>query len=133
LTPASYRTFLDRSAVGLVAVPVGVRLDFGSIREANLIAAGLPYLSEVWADRHWRLYAVDRPTAIVTAPAHIVSTSDTGLSLDVPGSGVYDVRLRWSPYLVITGGQVQRAADGDVTVTLDGRGVHRLHAVWRFP
>jgi hypothetical protein len=133
LDAATYRAFLDRNAVGFVAVPLGVHLDFGSRAEAALIASGLPYLEPVWSDPHWQLYAVTDPTPLVSAPATVVRQLDTGLVIDAPAAGSYAVRLRWSPYLVISGGSVQRGADGQVEVTLSGGGAHRLHAVWRWP
>lgn len=133
LTAASYRAFLDRNAVDVVAVATGVKLDFGSTEEGALIATGLAYLRQVWSDPHWRLYAVDRPTPIVAAPARVVSTSDTGLTVDAPARGSYLVRMRWSPYLVVNGGQVHRGPGGEVMLNLSGGGAHRLHAVWRIP
>jgi hypothetical protein len=133
LTAASYRAFLDRNAVDVVAVASGVKLDFGAIGENALIATGLPYLHEVWSDLHWRLYSVNRPTPIVAAPARVTATSDTGLTVDVPAPGSYLVRMRWSPYLVVDGGQVTRAPDGVVMLALRTAGAHRLHAVWRTP
>jgi hypothetical protein len=133
LTAASYRAFLDRNAVDVVAVAVGVKLDYGSIGENSLIATGLPYLREVWSDPHWRLYAVDRPLPLAAAPARVVSQGDTGVTIQVPGPGSYPVRIRWSPYLVVDGGRVTRSPDGDVTLNLRSGGSHRLHAVWRIP
>jgi MFS family permease len=133
LDAATYRAFLDRNAVGLVAVPAGVRLDFGYRSEAALVRAGLPYLHEVWSDAHWRLYAVADPAPLAAAPATVVRQTDTGLVLSVPSPGRYDVRLRWSPELAVTGGSVQRDPDGQVAVVLSSGGVHRIHAQWRWP
>jgi hypothetical protein len=132
LTAATYRAFLDRYAVAAVAVPVGAPIDYGSVHELALIDGGLPYLHQVWSNAHWRLLLVAQPTSIVASPARVVASGDTGLTVDVPHPGTYSVRLHWSPYLVVTGGQVHRAADGDVTLRLTRPGLHRLHAVWRF-
>jgi hypothetical protein len=133
LTAASYRQFLNTNAVEAVAVAVGVKLDYGSRRESALIAKGLPYLRRIWSSPHWRLYAVSSPDPIVAAPAQVVSTSDTGLTVHVPAAGSYAVRMHWSPYLVVNGGVVTRASDGDVDLALRTSGTHRLHAVWRLP
>jgi hypothetical protein len=133
LTAATYRAFLDRNAVDFVAVPIGVPLDFGATEESGLIAEGLPYLTQVWSDPQWKLYAVKAPMPIVAAPARVVATSDTGLTLEVPASGSYPLRLRWSPYLVVTGGRVTRGPNSSAVVDLVGAGSHRLHAVWRLP
>ena len=134
LTAATYRAFLDRNAVGYVAEAVGVRsLDYGVTREAALVRTGPSYLTRVWSDPHWVLYAVNRATPMVTAPARVVQNLDTGFVMDAPAPGRYLVRLRWSPYLVVDGGQVSRAPDGQVVLTLRSAGPHRLHAVWRAP
>jgi hypothetical protein len=133
LTAASYREFLDRNAVDLVAVAVGVKLDFAAKGENALIAGGLPYLHQIWSAAHWRLYAVADPAPIVVAPATVVSTSDTGLTVNVPAPGSYALALHWSPYLVVSSGDVTRAADGDVDLVVKAAGSHRLHAVWRLP
>jgi hypothetical protein len=133
LTAASYRAFLDRNAVDFVAVPIGVPLDFGATEEFALVAHALPYLTQVWSNAQWKLYAVSAPMPIVAAPARVLSTSDTGLTLAVPASGSYPLRMRWSPYFVVTGGHVTRAANGDAVLALTGAGMHRLHAVWRLP
>jgi MFS family permease len=133
LDATTYRAFLDRNAVGAVAVAVGVPLDFGMTREATLVAGGLPYLHEIWSDAHWRLYDVARPTRLVASPARVVALEDTGLTVDVPSAGQYFVRMRWSPYLVVNGGSVGKTGDGEVRLSLDAAGSHRLHAVWRVP
>lgn len=57
LTPASYRSWLDRHEVGYVAVP-DADLDYLAEDEVELIDSGLPYLREVWSNGDWRLYRV---------------------------------------------------------------------------
>src|SRR4051812_27372570 len=57
LDATSYRSWLDELAVAYVAVPE-TRLDIASVDEAKLIAAGLPYLHEVWRNADWKLYEV---------------------------------------------------------------------------
>jgi len=133
LTAATYRAFLDRNAVGVVALARGVPLDYGATREASLVARGLPYLQEIWSNANWTLYAVDRPLPIVAPPAQVVTLGDTGLTMRVPAAGRYSIRMRWSPYLVASSGTVSRAPGGDVELAAPSAGPVRLHAVWRFP
>jgi hypothetical protein len=130
LTPATYRRFLDRNAVGVVAVATGVSLDSGATREAALVGGGLPYLRPIWRNDDWRLYAVSRPTPLVTPPAVVTSLDDTGVTLAAPRAGRYLVRLHWSPYLVVTGGKVKHAPHDLVAVTVGHAGRHRVHAQW---
>ena len=67
LTAARYRAWLDDNAVRWVAV-ADAPLDGAAKREAALVRGGLPYLREVWRDRHWRLYAVTRPRPLAAVP-----------------------------------------------------------------
>ncbi|MDX6200980.1 MAG: hypothetical protein QOJ83_480 [Frankiales bacterium] len=133
LTPAAYQQFLDRNAVAFIALPRNAPLDFGTVREAALIRAGLPYLTLSWSNASWELYAVHDPTSVVSAPATDVQLTDTGAIFNAPQAGSYAVRVNWSPYLVVTGGTVAETADGDVQLQLTGPGTHQLHAVWRIP
>jgi hypothetical protein len=133
LTPRAYRRFLNRNAVGVVVVAHGVPLDYSAVREAALIAHGVPYLRKVWSDAHWTMYDVTRPAAMVAAPARVVVQQDTGLVLDVPAAGEYDVKMTWSPYLVVNGGAVFRTADNEVSLHLPKAGRYRVHASWRWP
>lgn len=131
LTARTYREFLDRNAVGAIAVATGVPLDYGVTREAALLKTGLPYLQLVWSDQHWRLYTVDRPTPIVAAPARVLRLTDTGMTIKVPAAGNYLLRMQWSPYLAVTGGQLKETANNQVELMLTSGGTHELHAIWR--
>jgi hypothetical protein len=133
LDAGTYRAFLDRNAVGAVAVPKGVDLDYGARDEADLIAHGLPYLSTVWSNQDWTLYSVATPTPVVPAPLVLESFTDTGVRFLAPAPGRFALRLRYSPYLTVAGGTVTKAADGDTIVTLRRSGPVWLHAVWRIP
>jgi hypothetical protein len=133
LTTTEFREFLDRYAVGFVAEPVGVRLDYGSTREAGLIASGLPYLSQIWSNDNWRLFAVDHPTPLASPPARVVSQEDTGVTVDVPAPGRYRLRLIWSPYFVASGAAISRGGHNQVVLSAPRAGVYRVHAVWRWP
>jgi MFS family permease len=134
LTAATYRGFLDRNAVAYVAEAVGLpKLDYGVTRERALVHTGLSYLTEVWSDPHWVLYAVTRSTSVVNAPARVSQILDTGLVIEAPAPGRYLVRMRWSPYLVADGAAVSRTVDGQVAVTTTRAGEYQLHAVWRVP
>ncbi|HVV75298.1 MAG TPA: hypothetical protein VHC43_04615 [Mycobacteriales bacterium] len=139
LTPAAYRSFLDRNAVGYVALPSHSALDYGSVREGALVRSGLPYLSLIWSNADWRLYAVAHPSPIVermparTPSPQVLAADDTGFTFDVFSAGRYLVRMTWSPYLVASGGHVSRAPYDHVWVTVPAAGHYRLRAVWRWP
>jgi hypothetical protein len=129
LNADTYRDFLDRTATAYVAVEHGAPLDGGAVREAALIDENLPYLSPVWHDPFWTLYAVHDPAPLATGPATVLTTTDTGVVLDAQRAGLVDVDVNWSPFLRVDGGEVYR--DGShIQVQLDSPGVHTIRAAW---
>jgi len=124
LTPAGYRRWLDRLAVGWVAVPD--ELAHNSIDEAALVATGLPFLHEAWHDRHWTLYAVERPQQIVPAPARLDSAGPASMTLSVTHPTTVVVRIRPSRYLTIKGGAITRNDSTSVRITLPKPGTYRI-------
>ncbi|GGN29408.1 hypothetical protein FHR83_007733 [Actinoplanes campanulatus] len=110
LTPDSYRAWLDDEAVQFVAVP-DVELAWPGRTEAEMVTAGLPYLSLIWSDAHWRLYEVADPRPIVAAPATLVRQDGATIVFDAPAAGEVAVRVRHHRWLTASGG---------ATVTADG-------------
>ncbi|QDY09918.1 hypothetical protein FJK98_24475 [Micromonospora sp. HM134] len=110
LTADSYRAWLDEYAVQYVAV-ADAPLSWVGRAEADLVGAGLPYLTEVWSDRHWRLYAVTDPTPLVAAPGVLVRQDAATLTFRTTAAGQVPVRIRHSPWLTVS---------PDATVTPDG-------------
>ncbi|WP_431925776.1 hypothetical protein [Micromonospora wenchangensis] len=110
LTADSYRAWLDEYAVQYVAV-ADAPLSWVGRAEAELVGAGLPYLTEVWSDRHWRLYAVTDPTPLVAAPGVLVRQDGARLTFRTTAAGQVPVRVRHSPWLTVS---------PDATVTPDG-------------
>ncbi len=113
LTEAAYRAWLDAHAVDHVAVPRGTPIDFGSRREAVLLSSHhVAGLREIWHDRGWTLFAVRSPRSIVDAPARVVSSTRTALTVRSPRVADVTVRLRWSLWLSATGpGCIARRGD----------------------
>ncbi|SDT65215.1 hypothetical protein [Actinoplanes derwentensis] len=110
LTADSYRAWLDEQAVQFVAVP-DVEISWSGRTEAQMVTAGLPYLSLIWSSEHWRLYAVAAPRPIVAAPATLVRQDAATIVLDAPAAGEIPVRVRHHRWLTVSGG---------ATVTADG-------------
>jgi hypothetical protein len=103
LTAGSYRAWLDELAVQFVAVP-DAELTWSGRPEAALVTAGLPYLTQVWAGAHWRLYAVDEPRPIVASPATVVRQDAASLTFETASAGDVPVRIRWSRWLTVGNG-----------------------------
>jgi hypothetical protein len=103
LTAAAYRRWLGENAVSYVALP-DTALDPSSATEGKLIRAGLPYLREVFASPHWRLYAVLTPTPLATGPGRLTALGHDTFSLRAYSPGSFLVRVHFSRYLTITRG-----------------------------
>ena len=104
-TPHDYRVWLDEQAISYVALP-DASLDYSGKREASVVrtlAAG-GYLHEVWRSRHWRLFALRAPRPLAGAPGALVSATTDSFSLLAPAPGTYAVRVRFTPYWVLTSG-----------------------------
>jgi hypothetical protein len=103
LTAAAYRRWLGENAVSYVALP-DAALDPSSAAEGKLIGAGLPYLREVFASPHWRVYEVLTPTPLATGPGRLTSLGHDTFSLRANAPGSFLVRVHFSRYLTITRG-----------------------------
>ncbi|WFE67169.1 hypothetical protein [Micromonospora sp. WMMD714] len=110
LTADSYRAWLDEYAVQYVAVP-DAPLSWVGRAEAELVGAGLPYLTEVWSDRHWRLYAVTDPTPLVAPPGVLVRQDAATLTLRTTAAAQVLIRIRHTRWLT---------ASPPATITPDG-------------
>ncbi|MFG3686467.1 hypothetical protein [Micromonospora sp. NPDC047740] len=125
LTPASYQAWLADNAVQYVAI-ADAELSWVGRPEAELVEAGLPYLTQVWSDQHWRLYAVADPTPLVGAPGELVRQDAATVTFRVPGPGRVPVRVRHDRWLTVSGGATL-TADGEWTaVTVPHAGTYTL-------
>lgn len=113
LTADRYREWLAEQAVQFVAIP-DAELAWPGRKEAALVTAGLPYLSLVWSDAHWRLYAVAGPRPIVAAPAALVSQDAATVVFDAPAASEVAIRVRHHRWFTVTGGATV-SADGEWT------------------
>ncbi|WP_296601963.1 MFS transporter [Nocardioides sp.] len=108
LTEQAYRRWLHRWAVQYVVLSTA-QPDAAAVAETDLINGGLPYLEPVWSDEHWTLYAVRRPTPLVSPPARVVSFDAEHLTLFTPSAGDVVVRIADSPWLSVV--DVDRTVD----------------------
>lgn len=119
----SYRRWLDRLAIGYVALPDS-ELDYAGEKEAALIEGGLPFLKEIPVGEGWRLFKVIDPTPIATPPARLTDLEIDGFTVSAPVAGTYTVRIRSTPYWKVEGGMgcVEAGQDDWTKVTLDHPG-----------
>ncbi|MCZ7476758.1 hypothetical protein [Micromonospora sp. WMMC273] len=111
LTPITYRDWLADNAVQYVAVP-DAEFSWVGASEAKLVETGQPYLTEVWSDRHWKLYAVADPTPLVGAPGELVRQDGASITFRAPTPGPIPIRVRHTPWLT---------ASNNAKVTRDGK------------
>jgi hypothetical protein len=112
-----YRRWLDHNAVGYVAVN---RHPPKATAESNLILDDRPsYLSPVWSNDDWAVFALSAPTPIVTLPATLTSIEQAKMTLAIPCTCSVTVRTRWSSLLTARREDQQPTT---VTVTSDKDG-----------
>jgi hypothetical protein len=129
LSQSAYYTWLHDHAVSYVALP-DVRLDGSSDEEAALIRAGVPYLREVFASAHWRVFAVRDPAPLVSAPASLTGLGHDSFTLRFAKPGRSLVRLHYTRYWAIAAGRacVSSAPGGWTAVSVGVAGVVRVEA-----
>jgi hypothetical protein len=97
LNATSYKVWLDNNSVGYVAVPTTASED---APEYDLVADGtLKYLTKVWSGGDWVLYRVADPTPIVAPPQQVLEYSQSHLTIRVPCTCTFNIRVRWSKFL----------------------------------
>lgn len=117
LDATAYKIWLDNNSVGYVALP---RARAESFPEYKLVAAGIPYLHQVWVSDDWTLYRVANPTPIIAAPQSVLSYGQAKLVVRSTCACTFTVRIRYSKYL--RGTPVDRTAKGTVDLAPDGSG-----------
>ena len=126
LSAGSYDAWLHRLAVRYVAV-ADAPADYSARGELELIRRGLPYLKLVTRLRHWRVYAVARPSPIASGAGRLVSMGPNSLELAIKHPGSVRLRVRWSPYWQLSGVRGCVAPSGQFTlIDASGSGRARL-------
>ena len=98
LTAEAYQRWLSRWAVRFVVLSTATP-DAAAVEEAALVAAGLPYLDEVWSNADWTVYEVQKPRALVSWPARVLAFDAAQVTLYTPGPGPVVVRVAYSRWL----------------------------------
>lgn len=123
LTAAAYDRWLHGQAVSYVALP-DTPLDPSSAQEGRLIRRGLPYLREVFASRHWTIYAVLAPTPLASGPGRLTSLGNDSFALFASSPGSFLVRVHFTRYWSLARGTgcVRAAPGGWTSVTVRAPG-----------
>ena len=146
LTSSHYSKWLAAQSVSYVALP-DASLDYSGKAEARVIeepgasATAGGFLREIWSSQHWRLYAVREASPLVApapvrearpATARLLTVGRDSFRLLAPQPGRYEVKLRFSPYWAVTGGEgCVSEADGGWT-SLRARRAGTMQVAIRF-
>ena len=125
LTSVTYRDWLADNAVQYVAVP-DAEFSWVGRSEAKLVELGQPYLTEVWSNRHWKLYAVAEPTPIVGAPGELISQDGASITFRALAPGPIPIRVRHDRWLTVSNGAAVTRAGKWTTVTVPQPGTYTL-------
>lgn len=112
-TAHQYERWLRSWAVRFVVLPASTA-DYAGLRESQLVRAGLPFLTRIWSDRIWTLYAVTDPAPMTAAPATLVGWNAAGLTVHMPTAGSTVLRIAWSPWLSIVDDKGRRVPDTEL-------------------
>jgi hypothetical protein len=134
LTADNYHAWLRRWAVRYVVLS-DVAPDWPGIHEARIVAAGQPWLPQIWRDGHWRVYRLTDPAPLADPPATVERADDGEIDVDVPAAGWVLVRVPWSPWLgVLDGNHGCVVQAGDWTrLYAPAPGRFRLGGSYQFP
>ncbi|MGO9082185.1 MAG: MFS transporter [Streptosporangiaceae bacterium] len=128
LTPAAYHAWLRENAVGYVAISAATP-DPAAAAEAQTVREGQPWLVPVWHDAYWQLYRVTGTLPLASRPAVVLRSTPAQVVLRMRRPGTAVVRVRWSPFLQVTGGRAAADRDGRWTsLTVRAAGVYVLSA-----
>jgi hypothetical protein len=105
LSASTYHTWLRSLAVRFVAVS-DASLDYSAKAETRLIDRGLAYLTPVLRTRHWRVYEVEDAAPLVQGAATATGIGANWLRLTAVRPGTAFVRIRFTPYWVLSDGCV---------------------------
>jgi hypothetical protein len=116
LSPAEYRRWLTANAVKYVALP-DARLDGSGTEEAELLRSGrLPWLHQVGASAHWRVFAMDHPAPLADG-ARVTRLGSDSVDFVAPRAGDVRLRVHFTPYwAVVRGDGCVQSIDGDWTL-----------------
>jgi hypothetical protein len=132
LTDGRYRDWLLKEGVRYVAL-ADADSDYSAESERRLVSRAPPYLQLRSTLPHWRIYELKGALPLVQSVddgrARLVELGSSSFTLAVERPGTFTVRIRKSPYWVVSRGSGCVARDGDwASVRADSSGLMRVSA-----
>jgi hypothetical protein len=90
--------------------------------EYQLVQSNMSYLTPIWSNAQWELFAVRAPVPIAGRPDRMVDADQNELVIDVPHAATVGLRVRWSSVL-----DADASPGVQANVRPDGRGWTLLH------
>lgn len=131
LTAAGYNAWLAGEAVSYVALP-DAPLDYSAQSEGRLVDSAPAYLHEVWHSAHWRLFAVSGAQPLAQPPATLINLDTNSFTLHAPRPGDYTVRVHFTPYWALSGGDGCVARGPEDWTRLQARAAGNFYVAIRF-
>jgi hypothetical protein len=118
LGPKAYLHWLRGLGVRYVVLP-HARLDYSARGEGALVRSGRAGLRPVFRTKELTIYAVPRPTRIVTGPGSpfLAWLTESRMGVVVRRGGDYRIAVRWSPYWHASHGCLRQGDDGMLRLT----------------
>jgi hypothetical protein len=125
LTADEYQQWLNDRGVGIVAI-ADAKLDYGGVKERELLVAPPDYLELVYEDDVWRVFEV-APSS--SAPVGVVTVIEVdSFTVRFDAAGALEVPVHFSPWFDVRGAAcirsddegwsvIEATAPGDVVVT----------------
>jgi hypothetical protein len=114
LDAREYAGWLRENGVDAVVLGPSARADSGGQFERALLLIGsVPGLQRVYADESWTVWRYLATEPIAGAPAVVLDTDRTTVTVASPRSAEVPLKVAWSPWLTVDGPAcLERAGDG---------------------
>jgi hypothetical protein len=118
LGPKAYLRWLRGLGVRYVVLP-HARLDYSARGEGEIVRSGRAGLRPVFRTKELTIYAVPRPTRIVTGPGYpsLAWLTESRIGVVLRRGGDYRIAVRWSPYWRASHGCLRQGRDGMLRLT----------------
>jgi hypothetical protein len=131
LDPEKYRDWLHHNGVRFVALP-DAPLERWGTAEARLVTRRPSWLTLVWRNTHWRVFAVRDATSMISGPMRLQALGSDGFSVQAMRRGRAVLRVHFTPFWSSSGpGCVSAARDGWTVIHARRPGTIEVRASWR--